>query len=210
MSLIVAGRFTTFAQAETAAARLFDAGIVQEDVTLFFVNPPGQHARFPVGGDEYADRQASRSSVGAGKGGVIGAAVGAAVGVALFSAISAPFVVLVVAAGVGAYIGSLIGAMTHTRGGGKVPEQLVPHQGHGSGVLVAVHVSPDNQDTVARVLREAGSLEVERAHGRWQHGRWADFDPTKDVEPIEVARGGTPAPEGAMGEHGSRAQPAHR
>ncbi|WP_254366909.1 hypothetical protein [Paraburkholderia sp. NMBU_R16] len=210
MSLIVAGRFTTFAQAEAAAARLFDAGIVQEDVTLFFVNPPGQHARFPVGGDEYADRQASRSSVGAGKGGVIGAALGAAVGVALFSVISASFVVLIVAAGVGAYIGSLIGAMTHTRGGGKMPERQVPHQGHDSGVLVAVHVSPDNQDTVARVLREAGSLEIERAHGRWQHGRWADFDPTKDVERIDASRGGAAAQAASGAENGSRAQPAQR
>lgn len=210
MSLIVAGRFTTFAQAEAAATRLFDAGIVQEDVTLFFVNPPGQHARFPVGGDEYADRQASRSSVGAGKGGVIGAVLGAAVGVALFSVISAPFVALIVAAGVGAYIGSLVGAMTHTRGGGKVPERQVLHQGHGSGVLVAVHVSPDNQDTVARVLREAGSLEIERAHGRWQHGRWADFDPTKDVEPMDASRGSAAAQAASGPEHGSRAQPAQR
>jgi hypothetical protein len=88
---------------------------------------------------------------------------------------------------VGAYIGSLAGAMSHTRGGGKLAESEVPHESRDSGVLVAVHVSPDNQHEAARVLREAGSLEVERAHGRWQHGRWADFDPTKDVEPIQSA-----------------------
>ncbi|WP_206957002.1 hypothetical protein [Trinickia acidisoli] len=184
MSLIVAGRFTTFAEAETAANRLFAAGFVQEDVTLFFVNPRGQHARFPIGGDEDADPQAAHASKGAGKGGAIGAVIGAVVGVALFSAFSSPLLILVVAAGVGAYIGSLVGAMSHTRGGGKVPEHQVPHESRDSGVLVAVHVSPDNQQEAARVLREAGSLEVERAHGRWQHGRWADFDPTKDVEPI--------------------------
>ncbi|PMS17191.1 hypothetical protein C0Z18_20700 [Trinickia dabaoshanensis] len=185
MSLIVAGRFTTFADGEAAANRLFAAGFVQEDVTLFFVNPRGQHARFPIGGDQYADPQAARASKGAGKGGAIGAVIGAVVGVALFSAFSSPFLILVVAAGVGAYIGSLAGAMSHTRGGGKVPEREVPHESRDSGVLVAVHVSPDNQLEAARVLREAGSLEVERAHGRWQHGRWADFDPTKDVEPIQ-------------------------
>lgn len=189
MSLIVAGRFTTFADAEAAANRLFAAGFVQEDVTLFFVNPRGQHARFPIGGDRYADPQAARASKGAGKGGAIGAVVGAVVGVALFSAFSSPFFVLVIAAGVGAYIGSLAGAMSHTRGGGKVPEREVPHESRDSGVLVAVHVSPDNQQEAARVLRDSGSLEVERAHGRWQHGRWADFDPTKDVEPIEGISG---------------------
>jgi hypothetical protein len=185
MSLIVAGRFTTFPDAEAAANRLFAAGFVQEDVTLFFVNPRGQHARFPIGGDRYADPQAARASKGAGKGGAIGAVIGAVIGVALFSAFSSPFLILVVAAGIGAYIGSLIGAMSHTRGGGKLPDHQVPHESRDSGVLVAVHVSPDNQLEAARVLREAGSLEVERAHGRWQHGKWADFDPTKDVEPID-------------------------
>ena len=188
MSLIVAGRFTTFADAEAAANRLFAAGFVQEDVTLFFVNPRGQHARFPIGGDRYADPQAALASKGAGKGSAIGAVIGAAVGVALFSAFSSPFLILIVAAGVGAYVGSLAGAMSHTRGGGKLPDHEVPHESRDSGVLVAVHVSPDNQTEAARVLREAGSLEVERAHGRWQDGRWADFDPTKDVEPIDGQR----------------------
>ncbi|HEX7683012.1 MAG TPA: hypothetical protein VF446_05665 [Trinickia sp.] len=193
MSLIVAGRFTTFAAAESAANRLFEAGFVQEDVTLFFVNPRGQHARFPIGGDRYADPQASQASKGAGKGSAIGAVIGAIVGVALFSAFSSPLLILIVAAGVGAYVGSLIGAMSHTRGGGKLPDAQVPHESRDSGVLVAVHVSPDNQQEAARVLREAGSLEVERAHGRWQHGRWADFDPTKDVEPIAETAGETAA-----------------
>jgi hypothetical protein len=190
MSLIVAGRFTTFADAEAAANRLFEAGFVQEDVTLFFVNPRGQHARFPIGGDRYVDPQAAQTTKGAGKGGGIGAVIGAVIGVALFSAFSSPFLVLIVAAGVGAYVGSLAGAMSHTRGGGKMPESQVKHEARDSGVLVAVHVSPENQQEAARVLREAGSLEVERAHGRWQHGRWSDFDPTKDVEPI---RDSTPA-----------------
>lgn len=186
MSLIVAGRFTTFAQAESAASHLFENGFLPEDVTLFFVNPRGQHARFPVGGDEFADPEAARASIGAGKGGLIGAAIGAAIGVAVSSLLSAPFVLLIAAAGVGAYVGSLLGAMTHTRGGGKLPQSAVPRESRDSGVLVAVHVNPDNQQAAAQVLRDAGSLEVERAHGRWQHGRWADFDPTKDVEPLEV------------------------
>lgn len=189
MSLIVAGRFTTFAQAETAASRLFENGFLPEDVTLFFVNPRGQHARFPVGGDRFVDPQAARTPLGAGKGSVIGAAVGAALGVAIFTAFASPFVVLIAAAGIGAYVGSLLGAMTHTRGGGKVPGREVQREARDSGVLVAVHVSPDSQQSAARVLRDSGSLEIERAHGKWQHGRWADFDPTKDVEPMEVPRG---------------------
>ena len=185
MSLIVAGRFTTFPAAEEAASRLFANGFVEEDVTLFFVNPRGQHARYPIGGDEGADPQAGKASIGAGKGGVIGAVIGAVVGVGLFTVMSAPMLVLAIAAGVGAYVGSLIGAMSHTRGGGRVQRDFVHRESRDSGVLLAVHVTPDTQPTAARILREAGSLEIERATGRWQQGRWADFDPTRTLEPIQ-------------------------
>ena len=44
MSLIVAGRFTTFAAAQSAAGQLFAQGFLEEDISLFFVNPRGQHA----------------------------------------------------------------------------------------------------------------------------------------------------------------------
>jgi hypothetical protein len=47
-----------------------------------------------------------------------------------------------------------------------------------------VHVSPDNQLDAARVLREAGGVAIERASGRWQQGRWADFDPLKTPVPL--------------------------
>lgn len=59
MSLIIAGRFQTFRAAESAAQKLFARGFLEEDVTLFFVNPSGQHARYPVGGDVGTDPGAS-------------------------------------------------------------------------------------------------------------------------------------------------------
>ncbi len=46
MSLIVAARFTTFPAAEEAAQNFSMQASAEEDVTLFFVNPRGQHARF--------------------------------------------------------------------------------------------------------------------------------------------------------------------
>jgi hypothetical protein len=185
MSLIVAGRFTTFAAAEDAAHRLFASGFVEEDVTLFFVNPRGQHARYPIGGDVRVDEEAKKASLGASKGGVIGAVVGAVAGVGLFVTMSPPMLVLIIAAGVGAYVGSLIGAMTHMRGGGRIPRKFVHRESRDSGVLVAVHVSHETQQQAARVLRESGSLEIERATGRWQQGHWSDFDPTRTLEPLE-------------------------
>jgi hypothetical protein len=185
MSLIVAARFTTFPAAEDAAAKLFNAGFVEEDVTLFFVNPRGQHARFPIGGDTSTDAGARDAPKGAGMGVTIGAVVGAVVGVGIFAAFSAPIVVSLIAAGVGAYIGSLVGAMSRTRDSAHASLRSAFHEEtRDSGVLVAVHVSPDNQFDAARVLREAGGMAIERASGRWQQGRWADFDPLKQPVPL--------------------------
>ncbi|WP_233854372.1 glycine zipper domain-containing protein [Paraburkholderia sp. HD33-4] len=185
MSLIVAARFTTFPAAESAAQKLFDAGFVEEDVTLFFVNPRGQHARFAIGGDTDTDPGAREAPKGAGMGVTIGAVIGAVVGVAIFAAFSAPLLVSLIAAGVGAYVGSLVGAMSRTREHAKSDHRVPYHEEvRDSGVLVAAHVSPDNQLDAARVLREAGGTSIEKATGRWQQGRWADFDPRKTPEPI--------------------------
>ncbi|MBW0446419.1 hypothetical protein EN871_06950 [bacterium M00.F.Ca.ET.228.01.1.1] len=185
MSLIVAARFTTFPAAEEAAQKLFNAGFVEEDVTLFFVNPRGQHARFPIGGDTHTDAGAKGAPKGAGLGVTIGAVVGAIVGVGIFAAFSAPLLVSAIAAGVGAYIGSLAGAMWRTRQGAEAGHRTPFHEEtRDSGVLVAVHVSTDNQLEAARVLRDAGGVSIERATGRWQQGRWADFDPLKQPVPL--------------------------
>nr|WKF60762.1 hypothetical protein HUO10_005284 [Paraburkholderia busanensis] len=99
MSLIVAARFTTFPVAEDAAQKLFNSGYVEEDVTLFFVNPRGQHARYPIGGDTSTDSGAKDAPTGAGVGVTIGAVAGAVVGVAIFAAFSAPVIVSLIAAG---------------------------------------------------------------------------------------------------------------
>ncbi|CAD6526762.1 hypothetical protein ACFQ3P_13390 [Paraburkholderia sabiae] len=191
MSLIVAARFTTFPAAESAAERLFSAGFVEEDVSLFFVNPRGQHARFPIGGDENKDAAAIDTPKGAGMGVTIGAVAGAVIGVGIFTAFSAPVLVSAIAAGVGAYIGSLIGAMYRTRGGGKGAhrEAVHHHEERDSGVLLAVHVTPETQHTATHVLREAGGASIERATGRWQQGRWADFDPLRPPQPVQAERG---------------------
>jgi hypothetical protein len=183
MSLIVAARFTTFPAAESAAERLFARGFVEEDVSLFYVNPRGQHARYPIGGDQNKDAASTDAPKGAGMGVTLGAVAGAAVGVAIFAAFAAPLLVSAIAAGVGAYVGSLVGAMYRTRGGGKHAER-VHQEAREAGVLLAVHVTPETQRDAAQILHEAGGAAIERASGRWQQGRWADFDPTR--APTEI------------------------
>jgi hypothetical protein len=192
MSLIIAGRFQTFPKAEAAAQRLFARGFLEEDVTLFYVAPSGQHGLTGTG-EHYAGAGAQEASKGAGKGVTIGAVLGAIVGAALFVLFKAPWLAAVLAAGAGAYVGSLTGAMAHARSGKRAAASSTSIGNHGSanavdarhsGVVVAVHVAPELQAQAAAILRDAGGKEVERASGQWRNGRWADFDPVKPPEPV--------------------------
>ena len=188
MSLIVAGRFTASAAAESAARQLFAQGFLEEDVSLFFVNPRGQHAH-AAADSLHAVPHALRPAAHPGRGAIIGAVAGAVIGVAICAPLSVSFIATVTAAGVGAYVGAMLGGLVQARLRtvprlGEAARHAVHHETRDSGVLVAVHVSPENQALAAQVLDDAGSLAVERASGHWQHGRWADFDPTVPPVPL--------------------------
>ncbi|KIX42109.1 glycine zipper domain-containing protein [Burkholderia pseudomallei] len=195
MSLIVAARFTTQRAAEAATQRLLDSGFVAEDVSLFFVNPRGQHAprwseRLPRA--QHAATHSLDAMQHARHGTTIGAVAGAIFGVALFSLVTPSLVVALCAAGVGAFLGGWIGGMmhkedftrTHVR---ELAHDAIHHETRASGMLVAVHVTADSQADAARALAEAGGADIERATGRWQSGRWADFDPTRAPQPFDGA-----------------------
>ncbi|NYT36656.1 hypothetical protein ERD78_07215 [Allopusillimonas soli] len=182
MALIIAARFDTFDTAQAAAAQLMDGGIAAGDLHTFFVNPAGSHDRYPLGGDQVFDPASEGGSVGALGGaaliGIIGACVGAVVGYAFGSST----IGIIGGAGVGAYVGSLAGAMRMI--GRKRPDRSLREreiakasEGRPSGVLLAVHVEAADATRIARILRDAGGQEVERAQGRWENGTWRDFDP---------------------------------
>ncbi|OZI59437.1 hypothetical protein [Bordetella genomosp. 11] len=187
MALIVAARFTTFEQAQGAARALFAQGFAEDDVHVFYVNMAGAHATYPIGGDRQADPDAGGAQYGALLGGAGLALVGAVAGGLIGGALGlAPLGVLAVAA-VGAYIGSLMGALWVTgrrkpgvsRNRGAPAEH--PEARH-AGVLLALHTDQSREELACRVLRDAGGVDVERAQGRWQDGRWVDFDPLRPPE----------------------------
>ncbi len=176
MSLIVAGRFDTFAEAQKAAQILFAHGFKEEDVTLFFVNPPGQHDPLVGSGAQVADRGSKSISKGAGMGLILGAALGASIGAILCAVFGFPLLLTLIAALVGAYLGSLMGAMAKTLTSTQERTSAKIHQ---SGVLIAIHVTVNNQADATAVLRQANAKDIERAHGRWENGQWSNFDPLK-------------------------------
>ncbi|SDD11417.1 hypothetical protein [Paraburkholderia lycopersici] len=197
MSLIVAGRFTTFPAAEAAAEKLYAGGFLEEDVSLLFVNPRGQHARHVMHGAGFA-ANAPPAAVPPhhARNITAGAVAGAVAGVVIFSAFSATLPAVVIAAGVGAWIGAWIGARIGASIGAKAlvqqaltPHERVRHETRNSGVLLSVHVCYENQDLAAQLLRDAGAADIECASGQWHDGHWADFDPTRAPMPFGEPHG---------------------
>lgn len=187
MSLIVAARFDTFDAAQEAATALMRAGIAEDALHTFFVNPAGTHDRYPVGGDRASDPDSQGGFFGSVAGAAVIGLAGAAVGGVIAFAVANSVLPIVAGAGAGAYIGSLIGAMMAL--GRPRPERSMQeasyakkNEGRASGVLLAVHAAAEQEREVAQMLRTAGGVEVERAQGRWHDGKWVDFDPLTSPE----------------------------
>jgi len=169
MTTIIAGMFETIDKAQGAMGELLNGNFGEKDVCSFANNPPGQHAAFPIGGDEDADPGAVHADSGAGKGAAIGLGAGAAVG-----AVTAGPPGAAVGAGIGAYVGSLVGALHGLEDSGTETEPVR----RPAGVVVAVKIENGNAEQAAiSTLQAQGALHIEKADGQWRDGKWIDFDP---------------------------------
>lgn len=174
MTLILSGQFDDFERAEMVASDLRSLGIADDEIEMFALNAPGQHDRFPVGGDEDADRQAEQGDEGAMGGAALGGAAGLALGAAAIPVVGP----LAAAAGiaVGAYTGSLAGAVTTMGDQAEGPAQ--PPTPRPAGVRVAVNVPGDaNRASVVDTFNRHHARSIEEAEGTWRNGSWVDFDP---------------------------------
>lgn len=187
MSTIIAGRFEQQEQAAQVLDALINSGFSTDEVTTFYVNPQGQHALHPVGGDEGASPGARDSGKGAAAGASIGGAAGLAAGIAAIPVVGPAG--LVAAAGVGAYTGSLAGAMEQTDNKAvdenrtdKDSSPALQTTDRQPGVLVAVRAdAPETQDNAINVLQTHGAADIECAKGTLTAGQWRDFDPLATV-----------------------------
>jgi hypothetical protein len=174
MSLIVAARFDTFPAAESAAQILYAHGFLGRDISTFYVD-------IPAHGDV---SMPDPDSQGAEWGAIVGAAcIGllfAALGGAIAWRISDTTTAMLIGAGLGAYLGSLWGALWVT--GRRTRGVKTPPNARKPGVLLALRIAPEQEEQACELLRGAGGHNVERARGRWHHGKWEDFDPLKPLE----------------------------
>lgn len=173
METIIAGRFDTWEKAEKATQALSDAhDIKTENICSFYVGPPGQHATFPIGGDEHTDPGAGDAH----NKGVTGSAIGA--GLAGLAALPAGPVAAATGAVVGAYAGSLLGSLQgmHEKDDSEPSGEPLRRS---AGVFVAVKIdaTSENESVVIKTLESEGAQDIEKTEGRWRSGEWVDFDP---------------------------------
>jgi hypothetical protein len=175
MTTIIAGGFDVYSKTQAALTRLREAGVADESICEFRVNPPGEHDRTPIGGDHDESAGAHHAAGGASKGAAIGAVVGVAAGIAATPIIGPAGIVA--AAGVGGYTGSLVGGLSGVSGEAQPDHEDV----RPAEALVAVNVDGGSvpADEVIRIFEECGAQQVERADGVWTDGSWADFDPVR-------------------------------
>jgi len=203
MSTIIAGRFQGQDEARAALHALAQAGMPEDHATLFYVNPPGQHDLYAVGGDADDSPGAHRAPEGAATGAAMGGAIGLVVGGV--APVIVPAVALVgaaIGAGLGAYTGSLLGTLNHlgepVKAGGKdAAEQSAQEQQplRHSGMLVATETLDEAaRDLALRVLREQGAVDIEENQGHIVAGDWADFDPLRPPQLIESREPAPPLP----------------
>lgn len=186
MAKIIAGLFETLAEAEKAEIALKNDAFEKSDVSVFALNPPGQHALYPIGGDQDADPGASEAHAGAALGAVVGASAALGVGAAATAATgAAPAAVAMVAAGVGAYTGALVGALNRL-GDASNEAEPAPSIERRAGVMVAINAPNEKaQARAITLLRAHGAQHVEQAEGDWRNGEWVDFDPRNPVSPAD-------------------------
>ncbi len=171
MANIIAGRFIEQAQADAAIAGLVAAGFPRDRVSEFFVNSPGQHDLYPIGGDQDKSPGAKHGGSGAAAGAAGGGAVGAIAGAALGPAGA------VAGAAVGAYVGSLPGALDSMKGSATRQDAEMPRVRE-AGMMVAVAVQDSARESgAAEILRANGGTDIERNDGDIHDGDWVDFDP---------------------------------
>jgi hypothetical protein len=154
MATIIAASLQLQSQAEEAVEQLILAGFAPEKATSFFINPPGQHAIYPIGGDRYQSPSAAEES---GKSAKLGTAF-----------------VEITEAVIGVKHDDAHAHDTAANHANAVP----PHR---AGMLVAVEVADHiNQDKAIALLTRLGAHHIEQAEGKIVGGEWIDFDPLNE------------------------------
>jgi hypothetical protein len=182
MSQIIAGHLQLQDEIEEVRSDLLAAGFPADRISSFYVNPPGQHDMYELGGDHDKSPGAKESGEGLAQGAGTGAAVGAVVGAA-----STP-----VTGPLGPVLGGLVGAhLGSLFSFSKLKEAGEPEDGghnrqrpRKAGMMIAVSVeNAAEEERVLGLLERHGAHDIERAQGEIRNGDWRDFNPNSLPHP---------------------------
>ncbi|HQT30008.1 MAG TPA: hypothetical protein PLE48_10865 [Thiobacillus sp.] len=202
MKTLIVGRFERYDQGETAAHALQQAGFPADEMSLFYINPQGQHDLHPLGGDEdesAGTHHAGSHAVASAAGGV---GIGGLIGLATLPVLGPAGPLL--GAAVGAYTGSLVGALGGMKQSEEAPAEIAARNANNlpppesaierdaeiappsnanevaarqPGVMLAVAVATAEQQADAEILLGRYAYQVEQSEGDLRNGDWIDFDP---------------------------------
>lgn len=179
MTAIIAAHFAHVEHMHEATAQLRAQGFSRDEYATYFLNPPGQHGLYHLGGDADSDEGTKKAGKNATAGAVAGGAAGAIVGT-----LGGPMGMLA-GAGAGAYLGALAGALRAA----DAPEPAkatteAPAEPPG-GPMVAVNVDkPGAEAAAVAILGRCHARQIDRANGEWQEGDWLDFDPREPIQTL--------------------------
>ncbi len=170
MAAVIAARFDSFANANSAAHALFAYGVPPDAVSVFFAP---EHFRRSA---EISDLDHDPRGFGARFYGQMNVAtlamLGALLGAAPVFSLGGPTWAVAGAAAAGAFVGSWTGAVwLADKARAQRDERVRRH------ALLTAQVPLAQEQEVIELLLDAGSENVERARGRWLHGQWIDADP---------------------------------
>jgi len=173
MTVVVAARFESFPTADSAAHALFAEGFREDAVNIFYVNADGVRTKRVISDDDAAENPNGFSARYGPQASVAGLGMmGAMLGAGVVLTFEGGGLLMLACAAVGAFLGSWVGILGFARN--HAASTAAARRAH--GVLLTAQVDPDEEDMVAGLLRDAGGLDVERARGRWRHGRWTEND----------------------------------
>jgi len=184
MSRIVAGRFERSIDADAALAALRGEGFADAEIDSFAVNPPGQHALTPIGGDVHADAGTRGAGLSATIGAALGLVVGLVIGAIASLHLGAPALFFI--GGLGALIGAFAGVMSRLHHPGRNEDTREhPAREMPAGRMIAVCVDrAGTEEHALAILRRSGARDIGRADGQWRNGSWRDFDPRRPLAAV--------------------------
>lgn len=160
----VVGLFDDYNQARNAAVDVERAGISHNDISVLANNETHQHVSRDVDTHSSMGHAVTKD---AGVGAEIGGVLGLLAGLSLFTIPGLGFIAgagwlagMLTGAGIGAVAGGLIGVLTHV----GVPSTDAAYYEEGvrrGGTLVAIRVDDNNAGNIARILNDAGAVNIE-------------------------------------------------